>query len=186
MKVRCQIRSFYFTAQITSHKPFLAEISNINIFHITQYFWAKSCKRKLVEPTEHFGIYFGYIRRLFQSWVSPLKPRIRRCLGAKFVDTHICNFNSEFLYVHESAEGTCLAHVCMYLLCIPPPQVMHHRIKFIQLHQCTVPSSCYPAPAAGLFGARNSHYRLCAASTTSAAEQSKHHVTRTNEARPRD
>ena len=27
----------------------------------------------------------------------------------------------------------------------------------------------YPAPAAGRFGARNSHYRLCAASTTSAA-----------------
>ena len=35
--------------------------------------------------------------------------------------------------------------------------------------QCTVPSSCYPAPAAGRFGARNSYYRLCAASTTSAA-----------------
>ena len=34
---------------------------------------------------------------------------------------------------------------------------------------CTVPSSCYPAPVAGRFGARNSHYRLCAASTTSAA-----------------
>ena len=26
-----------------------------------------------MEPTEHFGIYFGYIRRLFQSWVSPFK-----------------------------------------------------------------------------------------------------------------
>ena len=26
-----------------------------------------------IEPTEHFGIYFGYIRRLFQSWVSPFK-----------------------------------------------------------------------------------------------------------------
>ena len=33
--VRCQIRSFYFTAQITSYKPVLAEIWNINIFHIT-------------------------------------------------------------------------------------------------------------------------------------------------------
>ena len=28
-----------------------------------------------MEPTEHFGIYFGYIRRLFQSWVSPFNPR---------------------------------------------------------------------------------------------------------------
>ena len=27
-----------------------------------------------MEPTEHFGIYFGYIRRLFQRWVSPFKP----------------------------------------------------------------------------------------------------------------
>ena len=27
-----------------------------------------------MEPTEHFGIYFGYIRRLFQSWVSPFNP----------------------------------------------------------------------------------------------------------------
>ena len=29
-----------------------------------------------MEPTEHFGIYFGYIRRLFQSWVSPFKGRV--------------------------------------------------------------------------------------------------------------
>ena len=28
-----------------------------------------------MEPTEHFGIYFGYIRRLFQSWVSPFKVK---------------------------------------------------------------------------------------------------------------
>ena len=33
----------------------------------------------------------------------------------------------------------------------------------------TVPSSCYLAPAAGRFGARESYYRLCVASTTSAA-----------------
>ena len=44
-KVRCQIRSFYITAQITSHKSLLVEISNINIFDITQYLWAKSYKR---------------------------------------------------------------------------------------------------------------------------------------------
>ena len=30
-----------------------------------------------VEPTEHFGIYFGYIRRLFQSWVSPFNTGVR-------------------------------------------------------------------------------------------------------------
>ena len=32
-----------------------------------------------MEPTEHFGIYFGYIRQLFQSWVSPFKPRQAYC-----------------------------------------------------------------------------------------------------------
>ena len=26
-----------------------------------------------MEPTEHFGIYYGYIQRLFQKWVSPFK-----------------------------------------------------------------------------------------------------------------
>ena len=29
-----------------------------------------------MEPTEHFGIYFGYIRRLFQSWVSPFNVKV--------------------------------------------------------------------------------------------------------------
>ena len=28
-----------------------------------------------MEPTEHFGIYFGYIRRLFQRRVGPFNPR---------------------------------------------------------------------------------------------------------------
>ena len=32
-----------------------------------------------MEPTEHFGIYFGYIRRLFQSWVSPFKLGQHAC-----------------------------------------------------------------------------------------------------------
>ena len=36
-----------------------------------------------MEPTEHFGIYFGYIRRLFQSWVSPFKNILVR-----FNETH--------------------------------------------------------------------------------------------------
>ena len=43
-KVRCQIWSFFFAAKMSSHKPFLAEISNINIFHIIQHFWVKSYK----------------------------------------------------------------------------------------------------------------------------------------------
>ena len=31
-----------------------------------------------MEPTEHFGIYFRYIRRLFQSWVKPLKTTSKK------------------------------------------------------------------------------------------------------------
>ena len=31
-----------------------------------------------MESTEHFGIYFGYIRRLFQSRVSPFKAFVLR------------------------------------------------------------------------------------------------------------
>ena len=34
---------------------------------------SKNLQTWSVDPTEHFGIYFGYIRRLFQSWVSPFK-----------------------------------------------------------------------------------------------------------------
>ena len=50
-------------------------------------------------------------------------------------------------------------------------KLLNHTHHPLWLHSFkgTVPSSCYPAPAAGRFGARNSHYRLCAASTTSAA-----------------
>ena len=33
-----------------------------------------------METTEHFGIYFGYIRRLFQRRVSPFKEHVHRCI----------------------------------------------------------------------------------------------------------
>ena len=44
---KCPAKSEVFTSlpQMTSHKPFLAEISNINIFRITHYFWVKRYKR---------------------------------------------------------------------------------------------------------------------------------------------
>ena len=37
--------------------------------------FSKKLQTESVEPTEHFGIYFGYIRWLFRSWVSPFNPR---------------------------------------------------------------------------------------------------------------
>ena len=42
-----------------------------------------------MEPTEHFGIYFGYIRRLFQSRVSPFKYMPVKCI-APSVDGRCC------------------------------------------------------------------------------------------------
>ena len=47
LREKCAAKTEVFTSlpQITSHKPFLAEISNINMFHITEYFWVKSYKR---------------------------------------------------------------------------------------------------------------------------------------------
>ena len=57
--------------QMTSHKPFLAEISKHQYLPHYSIFFGKKLQTLSVEPTEHFGIYFGYIRRLFQSWVSP-------------------------------------------------------------------------------------------------------------------
>ena len=46
-----------------------------------------------MEPTEHFGIYFGYIRRLFQSWVSPFNigkwSTGKRCDGVAVVKKNV-------------------------------------------------------------------------------------------------
>ena len=73
MKVRCQIRSFYFTAANDVTLTFLG--GNFKHQYLPHYakFLSKNLQTWSVEPTEHFGIYFGYIRRLFQSWVSPFK-----------------------------------------------------------------------------------------------------------------
>ena len=73
-KVRCKSEVFTSLPQMTSHKPFSAEISNNNIFHITQYFWANIYKRNQWNlPNISAYTYFGYIQRLFQRWVSPFK-----------------------------------------------------------------------------------------------------------------
>ena len=43
LREKCSAKFEVFTSlpKMTSHKPSLAEILNINIFHITQYFWVK-------------------------------------------------------------------------------------------------------------------------------------------------
>ena len=71
---KCAAKSGVFTSlpQITSHKPLLVEISNINIFHITQYFWVKSYKRNQCNLPNILAYTLGIFDD-FQSWVSPLK-----------------------------------------------------------------------------------------------------------------
>ena len=47
LREKCAAKSEVFSSlpKMTSRKPFLAGISNNNIFHITQYFLVKSYKR---------------------------------------------------------------------------------------------------------------------------------------------
>ena len=79
-KVRCQIRSFYFTAQITSHKPLLAEISNINIFHITQYFLEISYTRNQWNLLNISAYISGIFDDFFKAGLVPLKHDTLCCL----------------------------------------------------------------------------------------------------------
>ena len=68
-----------------------------------------------MDPTEHFGIYFGYIRRLFQSWVSPFNehysqvaPTLDAALGPCATDPLSC-LNQvevpEVLTFHPVSQG---------------------------------------------------------------------------------
>ena len=73
-KVRCQIRSFFMHCLMTSRKPFFG--GNFKHQYLPHYgiFLGKKLQTWSVEPSEHFGISFGYIPRLFQSWVSSFNP----------------------------------------------------------------------------------------------------------------
>ena len=57
-------RSFSSLPKMTSDILFSAEISNFNIFHITQYFWVKSYKRN------HWNLpnIFAYISGIFDDF----------------------------------------------------------------------------------------------------------------------
>ena len=70
-KVRCQIRGFKFTDANDVTLTFLG--GNFKHQYLPHYpiFLGKNLQTWSVEPTEHFGIYFGYIQRLFQRRVSP-------------------------------------------------------------------------------------------------------------------
>ena len=58
---------------MTSHKPFLAEISNINIFHITQYCWVKTYKRDQWNLPNILAYISGIFNDFFKGGLVPLK-----------------------------------------------------------------------------------------------------------------
>ena len=54
-------------------KPFLVEISNINIFHITKYFWVKSYKRNQWNLSNILPYISGIFDDFFEGGLIPLK-----------------------------------------------------------------------------------------------------------------
>ena len=71
-KVRWQIRSFSSLAKMTLNKPFLAEISNINIFQITQYFWVQRDKRNQWNLPNILAYILGIFDDFFKGGWVPL------------------------------------------------------------------------------------------------------------------
>ena len=57
---------------MTSHKPLFPEISNINIFHITQYFWVKSYKRNQGSLPNILAYISGIFDDFFKAGLVPL------------------------------------------------------------------------------------------------------------------
>ena len=128
--------------------------------HISRLFQMYECIHRSKWSAERSAsIEYGYMKQFFG--ILPLDVKI----GS---DTTYYHFNCGPLYVqplqhqHDGepvpAEGV-KRRTIEWRVCV----------AWKVVHIGTVPSSCYPAPAAGRFGARESYYRLCVASTTSAA-----------------
>ena len=79
-----------------------------------------------MEPTEHFGIYFGYIRRLFQSWVSPFKYFFCPILYSRLcVSIVACRWCSRSMFLVDRPL-TCHYFVpLLFVLCICPGLFLH-------------------------------------------------------------
>ena len=60
---------------MTLCKPFLAEISNINIFHITQYFWVKSYKHNQWNLPNILAYVSAIFNDFFKAGLVPLRNR---------------------------------------------------------------------------------------------------------------
>ena len=74
LREKCAAKSKVFTSlpQIASHKPLLAEISNINIFHNTQYFWVKSYKRNQWNLPDILAYISGIFENFFKAGLVSL------------------------------------------------------------------------------------------------------------------
>ena len=74
LREKCAAESEVFTSlpQMTSHKPLLAEISNINILHITQYGSVKSCKRNQWNLPNNLAYISGIFDDFFKAGLVPL------------------------------------------------------------------------------------------------------------------
>ena len=77
LRQKCAAKSEGFSSlpKITAHKPFLAEISNINIFHITQYFWVKRYVRNQWNLPNILAYISGIFDDFFKGGLVPLKVR---------------------------------------------------------------------------------------------------------------
>ena len=71
---------------MTSHKPFLAEISNINIFHITQYFSVKKKKRNQWNLPNILAYISGIFDDFFRRWVGPFNVNMKPDTACTFTD----------------------------------------------------------------------------------------------------
>ena len=83
LREKCAAKSEVFTSlpQMTSHKPFLAEISNVNIFHITQYFWVKTYKRDQWNLSNILAYVSGIFNGFFKGGLVPLRGKLRHRQG---------------------------------------------------------------------------------------------------------
>ena len=74
LREKCAAQSEVFSSlpKMTSHKSFWAEISNINIFHITAYFRVKSCKRNQCNLPNILAYISGIFDDFFEAGIVPL------------------------------------------------------------------------------------------------------------------
>ena len=84
LREKCAAKSEVFPSRPkipeTSQKQFLAEISNVNIFHITQYFWVKSYKRNQWN-LPNISAYISGIFDFFQGESGVAYPGILKGTG---------------------------------------------------------------------------------------------------------